>query len=423
MQMVSRPVRATSEPRADALLPFGNDMRRSGNNGKNVWRSTTGSNGPSRSAQLAAAIGFAVVRRGAGTRRWAVGIGFAPVCGDEASGVGAGVRRAWGPSSATVLTAELGVLRRGHHLSLRYISAKFSFMSNPLSRAVTPADAIAVLRRHWRRWLIPAVAVTALGAVYAVLKAPMWEATQALVVRDEAMGATVRPGKFQQPDDMKAAQETVLELARSRAVLRAALAEVGPGANHESDSPWPSAEAIAALAGCVKLTPPKGAEFGKTEVFYLSVKADSPTRALQLTEAICQQLQRRSQELRDQKAQGLVAELTKTVEIAKADLDVTTSSLKEIESEVGSDLGELRVLEDVGGGDSPLRRSISDMETELRQARQSIDGNQELLSLLEGVEGRYAVAAGCSESLVRSPSRFAAAERRHGRRSTTHGAA
>src|SRR5690606_72267 len=134
---------------------------------------------------------------------------------------------------------------------------------------------------------------------------PAWEATQALVVRDEAMGAEVRPGKFQQPDDMKAAQETVLELARSRAVLRAALADVGPGREHDPTKPWPSAEAIAALADSVKLAPPKGAEFGKTEVFYLSVKAETPARALKLTEAICRHLQLRSRELRDQKAQSL----------------------------------------------------------------------------------------------------------------------
>ena len=37
------------------------------------------------------------------------------------------------------------------------------------------------------------------------------------MVRDEAMELAARPGKFQQPDDMKTVQETILELARSRA--------------------------------------------------------------------------------------------------------------------------------------------------------------------------------------------------------------
>src|SRR5262249_55411950 len=87
--------------------------------------------------------------------------------------------------------------------------------------------------------------------------------------------------------------------------------------------------------------------------------------------------------LRDQKAQSLIAELNKTVDLAKADLAATTGELTKIESEVGPDLGELRMLNDVAGGDSPLRRSINEMDQELRQARQSIDANKELLSLLE----------------------------------------
>jgi hypothetical protein len=104
----------------------------------------------------------------------------------------------------------------------------------------------------------------------------------------------------------------------------------------------------------VKLVPPKGAEFGKTEVFYLNVQAESRSRATTLAAAICKQLQARSQELRDQKAKSLIAELTKTVDLAQVDLSTTTAELTNIETRVGADLGELRVLNEVGGGDSPL---------------------------------------------------------------------
>ena len=113
------------------------------------------------------------------------------------------------------------------------------------------------------------------------------------------------------------------------------------------------------------------------------MEAESRDRAVALTAAICQQLQLRSQELRDQKAQSLITELTKTAELAKTDLNATTTDLTKIESRVGADLGELRLLNDAGGGDSPLRRSINEMDQELRQARQAIDANKELLSLLE----------------------------------------
>src|SRR6185437_15562381 len=105
----------------------------------------------------------------------------------------------------------------------------------------------------------------ALAVAYAALRPVSWEATQALLVRDEAVGNTIRPGRFTHLDDMKTAQETVLELIKSRSVLAGALASVGPPADYTSPEPWPSAEAIEALQQTIKLTPPKGAEFGKTE--------------------------------------------------------------------------------------------------------------------------------------------------------------
>jgi uncharacterized protein involved in exopolysaccharide biosynthesis len=249
--------------------------------------------------------------------------------------------------------------------------------------AITPVEVIRILRVYRQRWLLPTVALTILAAAYAVLRPATWDASQALMVRDEAMGAQVRPGKFQQPDDMKTTLETILELARSRAVLSPALAEVGPNSNSPASANWPTDAAIGALQGHVKLVPPKGAEFGKTEVFYLNVEAENGPRAVALTAAICQQLQARSQELRDKKAQSLISELTKTADLARVDLNSTTTQLTKIESRIGADLGELRLLNDVGGGDSPLRRSINEMDQEFRQAQQSIDANQELLTLLE----------------------------------------
>ena len=256
-------------------------------------------------------------------------------------------------------------------------------MSRTNKSVVTPIELIRILRDHRRRWLFPTLALTFLAAIYAVGRTPIWDASQTLMVRDETMGAAARPGKFQQPDDMKTTQETILELARSRSVLSAALAEVGPNSTSVVPSSWPNDVAIGALQGHMKLVPPKGAEFGKTELFYLNVEAESRDRAVALTAAICQHLQLRSQELRDQKAQSLITELTKTADLARTDLNSTTIELTKIESRVGADLGELRLLNDAGGGDSPLRRSINEMDQELRQARQAIDANQELLSLLE----------------------------------------
>jgi len=256
-------------------------------------------------------------------------------------------------------------------------------MSRNTKPLVTPIDVLVILRDHPRRWIVPTLVVALLAAGYAVFHSAAWDASQALMVRDEAINSAARPGKFQQPDDMKTVQETILELARSRTVLSAALADVGPDAKHASDQNWPTDASIAALQGHVKLTPLKGAEFGKTEVFYLNVEAETRSRAIALAGAICKRLQARSQDLRDQKAQSLIAELSKTVGLANAELATTTNALTRAESRVGADLGELRMLNETGGGDSPLHRAVNEMDQELRQAHLAIDGNQELLMLLE----------------------------------------
>lgn len=276
-------------------------------------------------------------------------------------------------------------------------------MPSARQEVFTPHEVVAILRQYWRRWLIPAAALAVIAAGYALVRPATWEASQALMVRDEAVGGPARPGKFQQLDDMKAVQETILELIRSRSVLSGALAKVGPDSKHDAGKPWPTDAAILDLGRRVKLTPPKGAEFGKTEIFYLEVEAESPTRAVELAAAICDQVQARSQAIRDQKASGLIAELSKTVELARKELSATTADLTEIESRVGADLGELRLLNEISSGDSPLRRAVNEMELELRQARQAIEVNEELISLLKASKND-------PQSLVAAPNRLLEAQ-------------
>ena len=174
--------------------------------------------------------------------------------------------------------------------------------------------------------MLPLVLCTTLGALYAFLKPATWEATQALLVRDEAVGKASRPGRFSAVEEMKTAQETVLELIKSRNVLAAALTQVGPPADEPKPAEWPSDRTVESLEQSIKITPPKGAEFGKTEVFYLKVQAGNPARAMALSGAICGQLKNQFEDLRSQKYQGVIDELTKTVSLAQADLDTSTES-------------------------------------------------------------------------------------------------
>jgi len=244
-----------------------------------------------------------------------------------------------------------------------------------------PHQLFGLMHRHPARWLVPMIATVVAVGAYAVLHQPPWEASQALVIRNDA-ATQETPGKFSQPDEMKTVQETILELVRSRSVLVTALKEVEPPAGHGSAA-WPSEEDVADLREIVKLTPPKGAEFGKTEVFYLKVRDKQRSRATALVSALCTQLESSFQKLRDAKAASVVGELEKAIELASKDLRESTARLSELERQVGSDLAELRILHDVTSGESSLRRTTTEVQNELRQVRASRKSNEQLLALLK----------------------------------------
>lgn len=246
----------------------------------------------------------------------------------------------------------------------------------------SPRQWVRILHVHAKRWLFPVMVLGMLAAGYAVLRPETWEASQALIVRDEAANNELGPGKFSHSDEMKTVQETILELAKSRGVLDAALRKVGPPSQPAPRGAWPKAEDVEALRGSVKLVPPKGAEFGKTEVFYLKVRSRGRARAMALSRAICDQLEGRFKQLRDAKAQSMIGELVKTVRLARDDLAQSTTRLTRLEKQVASDLPELRSMSEPGSGDSALRRTITEIRGELRQVQAAAKANEKLLELL-----------------------------------------
>ena len=249
-----------------------------------------------------------------------------------------------------------------------------------------PRELAHLLAIHWRRWLFPAILVAVLAAVYAQYAPPVWRASQALMIRNEATAGDTAPGKFSRTEDMKTIQETILELAKSQSVLAASLKEVGPPANRSSKEAWPTDLDVDSLQQAAKISPPKGVEFGTAEIFYLEVRDNDRVRAVRLNQAICNQLLIRFQEIRDAKAQSLIGELAKTVQLAKADLQDATGRLTKLETSVGGDLAELRVLQDSSAGESVLRRSITEIESELRQTRVAETGARQLLGLLQAAK-------------------------------------
>jgi polysaccharide biosynthesis transport protein len=165
--------------------------------------------------------------------------------------------------------------------------------------------------------------------------------------------------------------------------------EVGPPDDAIGDvAAWPGDEDVENLREAIKLTPPKGGEFGKTEVFYLKVRDRDRSRAVGLASALCKQFEASFQKLRDAKAASMVGEVRQAMEAAAADLAESSARLAKMERQVGGDLAELRILQDTGSAESVLRRSITEIRNELRQARATQNSHRELLALLQAAQSR-----------------------------------
>ena len=275
-------------------------------------------------------------------------------------------------------------------------------MSFSQSTIPSPQQVFQLLRKHIALWLLPAVSIAAIVGIYAVAHESTWEAAQALIVRNEAFNAAAEPGKFDYPEQMQAVQETILEVARSRGVLEAALAEIGPPSDYERPSEWPTDEDIEDVRENVKLSPPKGAEFGKTEVFYLKVRSNDRVRSVALNEAIFRQLRDRFMQLRDEKAESMVEELTKTVRLAKVDLDEATAALAATERRMGSDLAELRSMQEMATSDSALRRSVEEIRAQLRENAATEKVNRALLDVVIAAQADPSRLASAPNQLLKS---------------------
>jgi succinoglycan biosynthesis transport protein ExoP len=256
---------------------------------------------------------------------------------------------------------------------------------NPTQQPVlSPREVVRIFKSHAKLLVIPAIVLGLLAAVYATMRPSTWEASQALTVRNEVANSQDVLGRFNHTDEMKTLQETFLEVIKSRGVLTAALKDVGPPADYKKDrSTWPSALDVAELREQIQLVPPKGAEFGKTEVFYLKVRSQDRDRAIALAAVIVDELKHQFQQLLDDRAAGIISELEEAVALAEADLTESTQSLSELERAVGVDLPELRILHNSPADGSGLRREIVDVENQLRDAETDRRAKAELLTLLE----------------------------------------
>ncbi|MFI4876880.1 MAG: GumC family protein [Blastopirellula sp. JB062] len=242
--------------------------------------------------------------------------------------------------------------------------------------------------QYWRKtivekkWLIlaPMIACSLLTLGFALLKTNLWSASQTLVIRDAAIGHLEQQGRFNTLDDMRTAQETIVQVARSTAVVKKALEAVGPT---KPTAGFPSFDDVDTLRGRIEIAPPNGAEFGTTEVLILSVEASSRQRAAQLATALCDQLEIALQRIRNGKAASVISELDRAAQLAQDDLNAATAQLSLLEKSIGSDLGELRSINETSSGDGKMQATHRQIADELRQAESHRDMLIETLQLLD----------------------------------------
>jgi uncharacterized protein involved in exopolysaccharide biosynthesis len=279
----------------------------------------------------------------------------------------------------------------------------YEFPQTASNGALNPIDFIRILRTHVRWWAVPAVACAVIAAVYSLIAPRTWQASQALIIRPEAASVSEENlGKFSDLSEMKTLQETILELAKSQSVVQETLRDVGPPRGYRRPERWPTSLDVEAFRDCVDMRPPGGAEFGTTEVFYLSVRQTNRDRAAALVAALCCQLENRMQEIRDQRAQGMVAELERTVAMADGDLAGQTALLSAFEAKIGADLAELRTLNADVGAQSASSQELQAIEAERRSNEAQRRENERLLKLLSAAQGDTQQLLATPNSLLQS---------------------
>lgn len=245
----------------------------------------------------------------------------------------------------------------------------------------------------------------ALGVGFALVKSDVYTANQSLVVRDEANSSVSRLGRFPSQTELKAAQKTIQEMTHNREVVAAALRAIGPPSGRP-DPDYPSTKVVDSVAGSsVNLLAPNGAEFGNTEVVYLQVKAKTQDRADKLCAAMYDALTSQLRRVRQVRADSMIDELSHTRELAVKNLDEAASRLRSLEIQFGTDLGELRSLNDTIAGDGANRRALESITDELNAAELALDKRESLYKLLvAGSEDPQQLLINGGELLAEQPS-------------------
>lgn len=254
-------------------------------------------------------------------------------------------------------------------------------------------------------WLGSTALFTVAGIGYSLISSTTWTASQPMVLRDETTGAVERLGRFTSQTELKAAQETTLEVASNLEVVSAALKKIGPP-NGKPNDKWPSASLVADTAKrLVNITAPQGGEFGGSDMIYLQVEQATPQRSEQFCAALFTSLTEQMGRVRQVRADSMIGELTHARDLARTRLQAVQDQVREIEVQFGSDLGELRNLTEAINGEGANRRVIEETNKELQDAELQLENLYSLREFVQrGLQDPSQLLVSGSDLLEKQPS-------------------
>ncbi len=246
---------------------------------------------------------------------------------------------------------------------------------------------LSTLNKYKLLWIIATILGLILSAAYAVfLRSETWSARQSLIVRDDLLGQSFKPGQFESLDTMKSAQETIFDIARKPQVIRSALQQLGPpskGLLGLGSVGYPSEEIIEHVQGAISFSAPNGAEFGRTEVIILNTKSGTRERARDFTEVLVKEIISKVNEVRHRKFQSMEAEILQTCEAAESALETSKDKLKEMDQQLGLDAASMVAMSESAFRDDPLAREIAQLNLERRVVQSEVEQIRGMLKSLK----------------------------------------
>lgn len=228
--------------------------------------------------------------------------------------------------------------------------------------------------RKW--WILPAIMGLVLATIYAFfIQGETWTSRQTMIIRDDLLGESFKPGSFLSEEAMKSAQETVLETARRPEVIRQALETLGP----ETKSflgfggvigQWPSDKMVEDYRDSVSFESANGGEFGKSEVIVLAAKGSSAQRSVAFLEILLDEVDEKLSEIRADRFESMEAEVRATCESTLDSRAALEAELMQMEQDFGTDISLVRSMNERAAG-SPS--AFENEHNEILRARRIAD--------------------------------------------------